>query len=102
VEATDLHELGEDGVIPTKCVYKFRFRGGPLLTLEVQRNPSGKEETSWLMAERTFELCEARCTWILKDREGKEQATGWGMSEFGYNLHNYQRPVGGGGKKRLS
>lgn len=82
--ATDLMEVGGDGVIPEKFVLKFRTPGSELLTLEVDRK---QPEIPWVMQGKGFEVNEAFC------RVSLNGISGVGLSEFGYAAdRGYHRP----------
>lgn len=86
--ATDLMDIGGDGVIPEKFTLKFRVPGSELLILEVDRQ---QPEIPWVMQGRGFEVNEARCAVTLNGRKG------FGLSEFGYAAdRGYHRPFESG------
>ena len=82
--ATDLMEIGGDGIIPGKFTLKFRVPGSKLLTLEVDRR---QPEIPWVMQGGGFEVNEAWCGVTLNGVKGV------GLSEFGYaGDRGYSRP----------
>ncbi len=86
--ATDLMDIGGDGIIPEKFTLKFRVPGSKLLTLEVHRR---QPEIPWLMQGSGFEVNEAWCGISL------DGVKGVGLSEFGYAAdRSYDRPFENG------
>ena len=84
VAASDMAQLGEDGIIPEKFETKFRARGSPVFTIKTSRS---KSEHSFFTQENQFEICEAHCTISINGIRG------YGMSEFGYVKGlGYNRP----------
>ncbi|MDT8297247.1 MAG: hypothetical protein RQ801_03020, partial [Spirochaetaceae bacterium] len=82
--ATDLMEIGGDGVIPERFTVKFRVPGSSVMTLEMDRH---QPEMPWLMQDGNFEVNEAWCGITLDGRSGM------GLSEFGYAAgRGYHRP----------
>jgi len=84
VEASDMAQLGEDGIIPEIFETKFRAQGSPVFTIKTCRSSI---EHSFLTQENQFEICEAHCTISINGIKG------YGMSEFGYVKDlGYNRP----------
>jgi hypothetical protein len=65
--ATDLMEIGGDGVIPERFTVKFRVPGSPVMTLEMDRR---QPEMPWMVQEGHFEVNEAWCGITLDGRGG--------------------------------
>lgn len=83
ISATDQALIGEDGVIPEEIRCRFTPKGCGPLDLTIYRNGL---EHSWFMQKKTFEVCEAYCTFEVTDPAYPDRVNGgFGMSEFGYS-----------------